>query len=345
MLGLAILGLEGVGENRTPNGNAPHHFPESVLLRTDMLGILSATCRTESRGDEALLERWNGRAATAALVTPLTKSGAIDVAKLCAHVKNLIDRGLDAVVPFGTTGEGASFGLAEKEAALEALMKSGVPADRIICAIMASAIEDAAATVKRALGWGCAGILLTPPFYYHGVAPAGVVRWYSQVIEKVGPGARDIILYHIPSVTGVNVTPEAVTELHRRFGKVIAAIKDSSGDQPTTEAFLALRTVPVMVGHEGYLAAMVRKGAVGCISGLANIVPERIARIVRTGNEDPAFMPAVDAVVALPVVPAVRAILAHAVGDESWAQPIAPLEKLTPAQANGLVERWNALMK
>jgi 4-hydroxy-tetrahydrodipicolinate synthase len=309
-----------------------------------MLGIVSDTCWSESRGDTTLFERWNGRAATAALVTPLTASGAIDVAKMCAHAKSLLERGLDAVVPFGTTGEGASFGIAEKDAAVQALMKS-VPADRIIAGVMATSIEDAVSVIERALGSGCAGVLLPPPFYYHGAAMAGVVRWYTQVIERLGSRARDIILYHIPGVTGVNVGPDTVGALQRRFGKVIAAIKDSSGDQATTEAFLALRSVPVMVGHEGYLAAMVRKGAVGTISGLANIVPERISRMVRTGNEDPAFAPAVDAVVSLPVVPAVRAVLAHVVGDAAWAEPVPPLERLTPEQANGLVERWNALMK
>lgn len=334
-----------VGESRTRNGNARGFLSESVLLRTDMLGVVSVTCRGESRGDATLLERWNGRAATAALVTPLTATGAIDVAKLCAHVRDLLERGLDAVVPFGTTGEGASFGIAEKDAAIEALMASGVPADRIIAGVMATSIGDAAGVISRAIAWGCAGVLVPPPFYYRGATASGVVAWYTQVIERLGGRARDVIPYHIPSVTGVDVTPAMVGELHRRFGKVIAAIKDSSGDQATTESFLALKSVPVMVGHEGYLAAMIRRGAVGTISGLANIVPERIARLVRTGDEDPAFAPAVDAVIALPVVPAVRAVLAHAKGDATWAVPMAPLEKLTPAQANGLVERWNALMK
>jgi 4-hydroxy-tetrahydrodipicolinate synthase len=264
---------------------------------------------------------------------------------MCAHARNILERGLDAVVPFGTTGEGASFGAAEKEAAIQALMKSGVSADRIIAGVMATSVEDAAVFIEKALGWGCAGVLVPPPFYYHGVGSTGVVRWYTQVIERLGSRARDFILYHIPSVTGVHVGPATVGELRRRFGKVIAAVKDSSGERATTEAFLALGSVPVMVGHEGYLAAMIRKGAVGTISGLANIVPERIARMVRTGNEDAAFAPAVDAVVSLPVVPAVRAVLAHAVSDSTWAEPVPPLEKLTPEQANGLVERWNALMK
>ena len=101
-----------------------------------------------------------------------------------------------------------------------------------------------------------------------------------------------------------------------------------------------------MVGHEGYLAAMIRKGAVGTISGLANIVPERIARMVRTGGEDAAFAPAVDAVISLPVVPAVRAVLAHVVGDNALGGAgSAPGKSSPPEQANGLVGRWNALMK
>jgi 4-hydroxy-tetrahydrodipicolinate synthase len=296
------------------------------------------------RKEEPLFERWNGRAATAALVTPVTGAGTVDIARLCAHARNLLTRGLDAVVPFGTTGEGASLTLGEKAAVVHALISAGVPADRIILGIMATSIGDAVAAAEQGLGSGCAAVLLPPPYYFHGVGQAGVVRWYTDVIERLGDKARDVILYHIPSVTGVAVAPASVAELFRRFGKVIAAVKDSSGDPATTEAFLALGSVPVLVGHEGHLAAMIRKGAVGTISGLANIVPERIARVVRTGDEDPAFAPAVDAVLAFPVVPAVRAVLAHATADASWAEPLPPLEKLSTRDAAGLVARWNALM-
>jgi 4-hydroxy-tetrahydrodipicolinate synthase len=294
--------------------------------------------------EAALLERWNGRAATAALVTPLTDAGAIDIPRFAAHARNLLSRGLDAVVPFGTTGEGASLSLVEKDAAVQGLIAAGIAAERIIVGVMATSVADAVDAARRGLDRGCAAVLLPPPYYFHGVGAAGVIRWYTQVIEGLGSRARDIILYHIPSVTGVAVSPLVVAELNRRFGKVVAAVKDSSGDQATTEAFLVLGAVPVMVGHEGYLAAMIRHGAVGTISGLANIVPERIARLVQTGDEDPAFAPAVDAVLAFPVVPAVRAILAHAIGEANWAEPLPPLEKLSTREAAGLVERWNALM-
>ena len=288
------------------------------------------------RKEVALLERWNGRAATAALVTPLTNAGTVDIPRLCAHAKNLLGRGLRRRRAVRYDGGGRFTDAAGKGYDRSRLISAGVPADRIIFGIMATSVGDAAAAAQRGLDLGCAAVLLPPPYYFHGVGQAGVTRWYTDVIERLGARARDVILYHIPSVTGVAVPPPVVAELRRRFGKVIAAVKDSSGDQPTTEAFLALRSVPVMVGHEGYLAAMIRHGAVGTISGLANIVPERISRLVHTGNEDPAFAPAVDAVLAFPVVPAVRAILAHAIGEASWARAAAAARKAVATTGGGI---------
>ena len=67
----------------------------------------------------------------AAAPTPLTASGTVDHAKLAGHALNLFRKGVDGVVLFGTTGEGTSFGVAERIATVEALLKAGVASSRI----------------------------------------------------------------------------------------------------------------------------------------------------------------------------------------------------------------------
>lgn len=290
-----------------------------------------------------MIKEWGGHAAMAALVTPFTADGAIDHARMAAHATELLGRGLDGIVPFGTTGEGASASSAEKWAAVESLFAAGVPKDRVVLGICVTSVDAAVTDIAKALDAGCAGALLPPPFYYRAVSESAVLRWYETVIEGLGGRARGIIPYNIPSVTGVPVTPEMVGSLKRRFGDVIAAVKDSSCDIPTTERFLAVSGTPVMVGHEGHLAGMVRKGAVGTISGLNNVVPERISAVVRTGREDPALSESVDLVVSYPVTPAVKALVAHAKGDAAWAAPRLPLEALPAADAATLIDRWGRL--
>lgn len=291
-----------------------------------------------------MFTEWGGHAAMAAVVTPLTPDGRIDILRLRAHALDLLSRGLDAIVPFGTTGEGASFSARDKMAVIDALLAGGVPAARIVVGVAESSVTGAVDVVRHALGHDCAGVLLAPPYYFPNVPDAGVFRWHAAVIERLGAQARDIIAYNLPGVIGVTITPELLVALRRAFGGVIAAIKDSAGDRAGSEAFLALGDIPVMVGHEGYLAAMVRQGAVGSISGLANLIPERLAHVCRTGKEDEAFAPAVDLVCAHPVVPAIRAILAQLRADTVWSQPMPPLEALAPSDAATLAACWTSIM-
>ncbi|NYZ17233.1 dihydrodipicolinate synthase family protein [Azospirillum sp. RWY-5-1] len=290
-----------------------------------------------------MIKEWGGHAAMAALVTPFTADGAIDHDRMAAHAIELLGRGLDGVVPFGTTGEGSSASSAEKWVAVGALLAAGVPKDRVVLGINVTSVDAAVTDIARALDAGLAGALLPPPFYFRSVSESAVLRWFETVIEGLGERARGIIPYNIPSVAGVHVTPEMVAALKRRFGDVIAAVKDSSCDIPTTERFLAVSNTPVMVGHEGHLAGMVRKGAVGTISGLNNLVPERISAVVRTGREDPALSESVDVVISYPVTPAVKALVAHVKGDAAWAAPRLPLEALPAADAAALIDRWNRL--
>src|SRR5690606_514242 len=112
-----------------------------------------------------------------------------------------------------------------------------------------------------------------------------------------------VILYNIPQLTGVKVGAELTGRLRKAFPEVVAGVKDSGGDWQHTSALLAEhRDLAILVGHEGHLAQAVRSGATGAISGLANVAPGLVAKLVR-GEEDPRVEPTIGRILALQVVP------------------------------------------
>ncbi|MGR3485998.1 MAG: dihydrodipicolinate synthase family protein [Paracoccaceae bacterium] len=263
----------------------------------------------------------------AALATPFDETGAVDLGRLGAHAQALVSRGLDGVAPFGTTGEGASIGAAERIAGLDAVLRAGVPADRVTLGLSSCAVPDTVALLHQAADRGVARALLPPPFYFREAAGQGLRDWFSQVVSQA-PDGCGVVLYHIPQVTGVPLDPALVGALDAAFPGRIAGVKDSSGDRASAQGFLALGDMPVLVGDERQLAGAVREGAAGAISGMANVLPERMARGVAAGHDDPGLGALVDAVVAGPVIAGVKALLAHVSGEPGWARTRAPLAPL-----------------
>lgn len=271
-----------------------------------------------------------------ALLTPFDGDGGLDGGRLGRHAADLMRRGAAGVTLYGTTGEGASIAADERPAGIDALLAAGLPADRVTLGLAANATGDALAQIRQGHARGLARFLVPPPFYYTPVVEDGLADWYGAVLRDA-PGDAGLILYHIPQVTGVALSPGLMARLESAFPGRIAAIKDSSGDWAAARAFLDVGTVPVLVGDERLLHRAVGAGAAGSISGMANLYPERLARILATGAEDPALSACVDRVVARPVVPALKALMARAAGDPGWHDPRPPLEPLARADEAALL--------
>ncbi|MBZ9739860.1 MULTISPECIES: dihydrodipicolinate synthase family protein [unclassified Mesorhizobium] len=268
---------------------------------------------------------------SAALTTPFEQSGAIDWPRFVAHAGHLLAQGMRVVTAFGTTGEGVSISATVRATLYERTAAAGIHADRLIECVYGPSSQDAGDHVRRSLEAGCGGILLTPPFYFKQPTEEGSYRWISEVLERSGAAARDVILYNIPALTGVRIGPKLVARLRVAFPQAIAGVKDSSGDWEQTAALLAEhRDLAVLVGHEGHLARAVRQGASGAISGVANFAPALLAKLVR-GEDDPLIDDLLGKLLKLPVVPAVKAVLAQRTGDAVWLRVRAPLEALGQA--------------
>lgn len=282
-----------------------------------------------------------------AMTTPMRDGGAVDLPRLVHHARHVLSQGCDSVTLFGTTGEGAALGLPARTAMMGALIGAGVdPGKQIYAGVAAASLHEAVEQAQVALDAGAKGLLVAPPFYFKGVGDEGLYAWFSQFFEKLGASARNAILYHIPSVTAVNISVGLVQKLKTAFPGIVAGVKDSSCDYPTTEAFLkAHGELAILVGDERLLGRAVRAGAQGSICGVANLVPHLLRPIVYEGAENPVVNALVDEICSYPVLPAVKALVGHLHGDAGYGAMRAPLEALDETQRKALFAAFDRITR
>lgn len=279
-----------------------------------------------------------------ALMTPLDAGGRIDREVFVAHARSLLARGCAGLTPFGSTGEGPSFSVAERCAALEALVEGGVPATSLLASTACAALSDAISITRHAQELGAWGVMLMPPFYFKGVPEAGVLDFFDQVLQACADRSLRAVLYHIPQVTSVPVPHAVVSELLRRHGPRIVAIKDSAGDLAHSVSLAQAFMPPlgVHVGHEPHLPEMARRGSRGAVSGLANFMPRTVRRLAcepeaPTLAADLARVEAVLAVLArYPLFPSLKAVMALQTGHDGWRRLRPPLQTLDDAACTRL---------
>jgi len=276
-----------------------------------------------------------------AMVTPLTAALDVDTPKFAAHARHLIACGCVGVTPFGTTGEGPSFSVAERRLAIEGLITHGVPAERIVVSASCAALPDALDLTRHAVEVGAYGVLLMPPFFLKNVSDQGVIDAYRWLIDQVADERLRLVLYHIPQVSGVAVSQTVIETLRDLYPRTIIGVKDSSCQREDSlrygRAFMP--ALQVWVGNEPDLPAMGQLGSLGAISGFANIVPRLIGRLaVAQGDDDPAAQADIRRLhdfaailQGLSLTPAFKGMLAHLTQDDGWRRVRAPLVALDDA--------------
>jgi 4-hydroxy-tetrahydrodipicolinate synthase len=265
-----------------------------------------------------------------AMATPLDAEGKVDHAALARHGLWLLQNGCDGLVPFGTTGEGPSFSAAERLAAVEALLREGVRADRIALGTGCPAIPDTITLTREAMALGLTHALILPPFFFRDAPEAGLEDAFDAIIHGVGSDRLRVTLYHIPQVSGVAVPPAVLARLRNRFGAIIAGVKDSTGKFPSFEAFRAAAPeVGALVGAEVDIARALAAGGLGTICGMANIAPALVRAMFAAPSAEAAMAEACG-LLAGPFIPAMKAVLAAQTGDAAWRTVRAPLRPADP---------------
>jgi 4-hydroxy-tetrahydrodipicolinate synthase len=291
------------------------------------------------------------RGVLAPVVTPFGADLRPDPARLARHCHWLVDQGVGLAV-FGTNSEANSLSVAEKIGLLEALLAAGLPPERLMPGTGCCAFPDSVELTRAAVRLGCAGVLMLPPFYYKGVSDEGLFRSYAEVIERVGESRLRIYLYHIPPVSQIPLSLALIERLLDAYPGTIAGIKDSSGDWSNTQAMLErfrARGFDVFAGSESFLLATLRGGGAGCITATGNVNPAPIARLAsdwRAADADrqQAALVAVRTVFQqLPMIPALKAAIAHFADDPEWSRVRPPLIELDAAQQRTLTQALESL--
>jgi 4-hydroxy-tetrahydrodipicolinate synthase len=276
-------------------------------------------------------------------LSPLDSRGALDAGRLAAHAQRLFAAGVDGIAPFGTTGEGQSFSVAERRAGLDALLASGIAPRRILAATGCAALPDAIELTRHAVSAGCVGALVLPPFFFRDVSDDGIYAAYSGLIEGVGDDRLRLYLYHIPQVSGVGVSVPMLSRLVAAYPTIVAGVKDSSGNLDNSRALVAtLPQLSIFVGHEPHLPAMRKLGGAGTVCGVANLYPRLIRRLYDLALEpDPGDDLALierflGAIAPFPIFGAFKSLQAQMAGDETWLALRAPLMPLSTADKAAL---------
>jgi 4-hydroxy-tetrahydrodipicolinate synthase len=280
-----------------------------------------------------------------ATATPLTAAGTVDHGKLASHALDLFKQGVDGVVLFGTTGEGTSFSISERLATVEALLKSGIAAERIGLGGGFPAITDAIALAQSALGLGLTHVLMLPPYFDRGATAEGIEDAFAAVIDGVADDRLRVTLYNIPQVSGVAVPASVAAKLRQRYGLLVAGVKDSSADFRQFRAYrVAAPALAITVGNETDIARAMAEGGAGTICGMANIVPGLVKTMIDNGADAEARMrSAIDVVADAPsFTSALKAVLAAQTGDAGWLRVRPPLRPLADGAA--LKAKLDALM-
>jgi 4-hydroxy-tetrahydrodipicolinate synthase len=281
------------------------------------------------------------------VVTPFKADLSPDPERFVRQCRWLLSQDVGLAV-FGTNSEANSLSADEKLELLDRLVDAGVNPDRMMPGTGCCALTDSVRLTAHAMKLGCGGVLMLPPFYYKGVSDDGLFKNFAEVIERVGDRRLRIYLYHIPPVSQVPITVSLIERLLKAYPGIVAGAKDSSGDWNNTKAYLdnfAKQGFDVFPGSETFLLQGMRAGGVGCISATANVNPGAIARLFASwrGADADAQQERLNEIRGIfatyPMIPALKAAIAHYGGDPPWATVRPPLVELTQEQKASLGSR------
>ena len=213
-----------------------------------------------------------------ALITPFNEDKTIDYTSLDKLINKVIEGGIDFLVVLGTTGEATSINDSEKKELINFIVKLNNKRLPLVLGIGGNNTNKLIKEINNTDLSDFDAILSVTP-YYNKPSQKGLYNHYAE-ISKSSP--IPIILYNVPSRTGINMSPETTIQLANDFKNIIS-IKEASGDINQIKYILKNKpkNFDVLSGDDGLTLEIIQNGGAGVISVIGQSNPEEFSSLVK----------------------------------------------------------------
>lgn len=211
------------------------------------------------------------KGAGVAIVTPFTQDDKVNFEELGKMIDFQIAGGTDAIIICGTTGESSTLTHEEHDECIKFAVEHTAGRVPVIAGTGSNSTAEAIRLSTHAQNNGADALLLVTP-YYNKATQKGLIQHYTAIANSVD---LPIIMYNVPSRTGVNILPQTAVTLAKNV-KNIVAVKEASGNisQVAELAALADGCIDIYSGNDDQVVPLLSLGGVGVISVLSNVMPK-----------------------------------------------------------------------
>lgn len=271
-----------------------------------------------------------------AMVTPMTATG-VDWDAFARFIDFQLESGINALVAVGTTGESATLTPEERKAVIRFTVKRVDGRVPVIAGTGTNNTEHVLDFTRAACDDGADALLVVTP-YYNKATQGGLVKHFSMVADAA---TKPVILYNVPSRTGLNLQAATVAKLADHPN--IVAVKEASGDMSQVVSIAAQceGKLAIYSGEDALTVPMMSIGGLGCISVLSNVAPKLAVEmtdkffagdVAGAGALQRKLLPLVNALFSeVNPIPAKAAVSAMGFGQEHLRMPLTPMEPETRA--------------
>lgn len=273
--------------------------------------------------------------AASAIITPFDKDGKVDYKAFADLVEWQIKEGIDAIVVCGTTGEASTLSDEEHRECIKFMVKQVAGRVPVIAGTGSNCTEYAIDMTRFACAAGVDGVLCVTP-YYNKATQKGLIKMYTAIADA---STVPVILYNVPSRTGVNIEPETYAVLAEHPN--IAGIKEANGNIGKIVETFALcgDKLDIYSGNDDQIVPIMALGGKGVISVLSNAMPKEtseLCKLCEKGDIKGAtelqlkYLPFIKALFSEVNPIPVKAAMAHmGYGENVLRSPLYPMEEKT----------------
>ena len=220
-----------------------------------------------------------------ALLTPLNEDRTVDHHALATLVEDLVPRGIDGLVPLGSTGEFTEFTALERRAVLDTVVAAAAGRVPVLAGVSGLSTAETCGHAAAAAEAGVDAVLVLPPVYWK----VSDERIFDHFVAVADAACLPVVVYDFPGLTAQPLSPALLGRLAAEEPRVVGAKLTVRDIMTVTAALEATRThrpnFSVVTGFEDLIPAAMWAGADGAISGMANVVPDELVALIAAVRE------------------------------------------------------------